>query len=394
MTSRTVDICIVSSGCLSSGPRVVKEADALASAGYAVHVIAAQNLAWQASWDEGLARGKKWSFSAVNLIGIKGKLLRFFYGNGALHRATRNVRAKLYIGHNLSALPIVAEVARAKAARYAFDAEDDHLGEIAGEHAGLARARFIEETEAKWLPGCAHVTAASEGIAKNLQARYGIPLPTAVHNVFPLSLRESTDGKKKDRRKDGVSFYWYSQTIGLDRGIQDALIAATGLRGEFEIHLRGTVDAATKAELLRIAQESGIGTRIFFHEQVPPGELLSRTMEHDVGLALEQAVSSNRLATVTNKIFFYFLGGLAVVATETPGQAGIIRQDPNSAKLYTQGDTGRLRAIFQNFIDDPRSLREAKAAALSAGTRLWNWERESEKLIALAARSVASPSKS
>src|SRR5438552_3085391 len=59
-------ICIVSSGCLSTGPRVEKEADALSQAGYDVRVLGCQLLPEQAQWDAAIAAEKRWSYEAID----------------------------------------------------------------------------------------------------------------------------------------------------------------------------------------------------------------------------------------------------------------------------------------------------------------------------------------
>jgi len=414
---KKLDICIVSSNCLSSGPRVVKEADALAAAGYSVHVVSVQTLFWMREWDQRLVAGKAWSSSSVrmyepSLATIRSKLITKAFGFSgramgcdSFHRSpfgeralsssfspllseTRKYTARLYIGHNLAALPVVSRVAILHNAKFAFDAEDDHLGELPDSERGSWLGLLVQTLERKYLPSCAYVSSASEGISINLSNRYGISLPTPVHNVFALSSRQAVDGQIKERGKSRLSIYWYSQTLGLNRGLQDLLTAATRLKGSFEIHLRGSSSPEVKSELLKLVPDSELRKNIFFHEQVHPDELLSRTVEHDVGMALEQPVSQNRMSTVTNKLFFYFLGGLAVVATDTPGQGAVIGRVKGSGELYPFGDVSRLAEILQRFHDDPQALTAAKEASRRAADSLWNWENESAALVELVRKTL------
>src|SRR2546429_488447 len=83
-----------------------------------------------------------------------------------------------------------------------------------------------------------------------------------------------------------LPLYWYSQTVGLDRGIQDAIRAAGLLQGKIQLHVRGTIALSVRCELESVARESGVAGQIHFHPQVAPRDLLSRAAEHDVGLAL------------------------------------------------------------------------------------------------------------
>jgi glycosyltransferase involved in cell wall biosynthesis len=294
-------------------------------------------------------------------------------------------RADLYIAHNLQALPAAAVLARAHGALLAFDSEDDHLGELLAD-APERQRRAIEAMQARWLPRCAYVTAPSDGIADLLAREHGIARPTVVHNVFPWAERAGLDGLRKDRRGAAVSLYWYSQTVGLDRGVQDVVRAAGLLRGDFELHLRGHAGAEVRDALGELARASGVASRVHFHEQVHPNELLSRSAEHDIGLALEQPVSRNRLETATNKIFFYLCAGLAVAATATPGQTRIVDQLDRAALSYPPGDHVALATGLQRWLDDPAALARAKTASLEAARTRWCWEIEREQLLACVRR--------
>lgn len=402
-------ICIVSSKSLSSGPRVEKEALALARAGYEVRALVCHALPWMSAWDAELAAatgircdaialhprdpfvqalrigGTLVQRSAALLTGLLGAqpVLAELASSEALAPLIGQGlrwRADLYIGHNLQALAAAALLARVHGAALAFDAEDDHVGELL-EGASERQRRVIDAVQARHLPRCAYVTAPSDGIADQLARDYGIARPMVVHNVFPWEARATIDGQRKDRRGAPVSLYWYSQTLGLDRGIQDAVRAAGLLRGDIELHLRGTASRDVRTALEQLARGAGVADRIYFHDQVHPSELLSRSAEHDIGFALEQPVSRNRLETVTNKIFFYLTAGLAVAATQTPGQARIVGALGEAALAYPPGDHVALARGLQRWLDDPSALQRAKAAALEAARTRWCWEIERERLL-------------
>lgn len=411
-------ICVVSSGCLSSGPRVVKEADALAEAGYAVHVVVCHTLPWMEAWDQELASGRGWSYEAVrwdantrraSAVGVlsagasrAARLLSDLLGGlpgpdelahsaatAPLLKAVLAQRADLYIAHNLAALPVARAASRLHRARLAFDAEDDHFGELNAPQQTSAEGQRVHALMDRHLPSCAYVSAASPAMGEALAARHGITPPVVVHNVFPWSEREGLDGLQKDRQGDALSLCWYSQSLGLDRGLQDLIAAAGRLKGDVQVHLRGDADADVRAELERLGAEAGVAGRLWFHGQVPPGELLSRCAEHDVGFALEQPVSDNRMRTVTNKLFFYLLAGLAVAATETTGQRAVLAEAPDVGFTYAPGDIEALTQGLQRWLDDPAALERAKTAALSAAERRFSWERERTTLVDAVRRALS-----
>lgn len=405
-------ISIVTPGSLSSNPRVVKEADALAAAGNRVRVVYMQDLEQHVVFDAKVTADRPWDSAAIRWTAEawRPRLLRYRTGvrQAICCRLARwgcfrepvaelaNARmyyemidavcrepADLIIAHYIPALSVGCRAARRMRVPLAFDAEDDHYGEFSAEEQGSLPARLVDYLQAKYLPHCAYVSTASEGIADALVERYRIESATPIHNVFAWSERARLDGATKDRRGPGLSLFWFSQVIGLNRGLQDVIRAAGLLRGDVQVHIRGTLRPDVKASLEELARQHSVRGRVFFHASVPPHELLSRTAEHDVGMAVEQPVSRNRLQTCTNKVFLYMLAGLAVAATDTPGQRRILQSTPEACFLYPPGDFQALAIQLQRYVDQPRLLQSAKQAALAAARDRWNWERESERLLEL-----------
>jgi glycosyltransferase involved in cell wall biosynthesis len=394
----------------------VKEADALHASGLSVRVVFTQSNGRERAFDEQLLADREWNWTTVRwdsggwrrirdrmsrrawtrwVIGVaRERIFRRIpqiawpHGNVAergegrffpeLASSAAESRADLYIGHYPAGLAAAAAAASRWNARLGYDAEDFHLGEEENPEAQRRRIEFIER---RYLPSCDYVTAASNGIASALTQKYGIAPPVAILNVFPWSDRFSLDGRRCEGRGTRLSLYWYSQTIGLDRGIQD-VIRASALLGESpEIHLRGDVAPSVRASLLELAASCGVAEHLFFHDQVPPTELLSRAAEHDVGLALEQGHTLNRAICTTNKLFFYLLAGLAVIGTDVPGQREILQQIAPAAALYRPGDVESLAAALSIWQRDRHLLEKAKRAALASAHDRWSWEVESAALI-------------
>ena len=404
------NVCLITSSPISYNPRALKEADALAAAGFNVRVVATQHEGWVARWDEVLMATRKWQLNVARWDhhSLGSKYLRFSSGlrqrlcKRLAKHATFKWRiaelaycrlyvrllklackepADLYIAHNPQALPVACRAAEKTGAAVAFDSEDYHIGEFpSDEQTGLV-FELLSYLETKYLPRCSYITAPSEAISQALARRYGVSQPISIHNVFAWGDRQGLDGKIKDRRGPALSLYWYSQVIGLNRGIQDCLRAAALLTMPVQIHLRGNVTGEVKAALLKLAGKCGVAERLYFQPIVHPDELLSRAAEHDVGLALEQPVNENKFLTVSNKLFLFFLAGLAVAVTDTTGQRGQMETCPAAGFLYPPGDYRALARELQKLLDEPELLRKRKAAALEAAQERWNWEIESQHLV-------------
>jgi len=407
MFESNIDICLVCPSYLSAMPRVVKEADALAGAGFTVVVIAVQgpNFA-QRKFDEELSERRAWRFETIRfstsaerlqwlVSGIRHRIAGVLpewcwqwttaaeYAEGRLFpellRAACAARARLYIGHLPDGIAAAALAARRNNAQVAFDADDFIAGQALSPRA-RHRADFLQR---RYIGQCAYVTAASAGIAEAVERAFLVPRPTVVYNTFEWQDRRSIDNAVLDRRDtNALSLYWYSQTVGLDRGLQDAIRAVAGVDGSIELHIRGHMSSAVRAQLIKLAADCAVTDRVFFHQAITPEELLSRAAEHDVGLALEPGHSPNNALASSNKMFVYMLAGLAIAATDVPGQASVLRSAPAAAVLYPPGDWQALANHLRRWCEDRTLLLEAKQASLHAARERWNWEREREKLLA------------
>jgi glycosyltransferase involved in cell wall biosynthesis len=408
-------VCIITPGYLASTPRVVKEADALAEAGFTVRVVhGAGALAAQREMDRDLAISKPWTAQPVDWSGSTrpGRRLRMLarlrnhlwrraplsllrhphraalaYGHivPELARLAAAAPADLYLGHYPDGLAAAARAADLHRARLGFDAEDLHGAESPEAGGPSRRDVLAARLLAAHLPRCAHVSASSVPIAAELARRYSPAAPVAaVHNAFPLSLRSSAPPPADERGGTAPSLYWFSQYIGPGRGLDHAVMALRRVQGPWRLHLRGDADPAYVARLRAL-----LGSRaddLVVHPYAPPGEMISRASAHDIGLALEEPVSLSRRLCATNKLFTYYLAGLAMLATDLPGQRSILSATPGAALLCPPGDIDALVALLERLLD-PSALRTARAAA-AAGALRWNWERESETLLASVAAAL------
>jgi len=400
-------ICLVTPGQPSTNPRLVKEADALDKAGYDVQVVASKYQEWADEADTAF-EDRNWSIhwlhygpmasrprdlwqrvrrraskELVEIFGARPGLTEraFHYTIPELTRATRGVPADLYIAHNLAALPAAYRAAQEHNAALGFDAEDFHRGELPDTPENALERRITADLEERYIPRCEYVTAASEGIGMAYADMLDIEPPTTILNVFPWSEREHNvpnaalatevpDGKR--------SLYWFSQTIGADRGLEDALRALPALPEDVILSLRGQWSPGYEETFRGQAEQLGVADRVRHLDLVPPDELVPRSAQHDVGLALEQPlVSTNRKICVTNKLFTYLLAGVPFVATDTPGQRPLVEDLSEVARLYAPGEV----EAFSEHVANLLAASELREKALRAARQRYCWEVEQSTFL-------------
>jgi len=396
-------ICLVTPGHLSTNPRLVKEADALAAAGYEVSVVSARFIHWADEADDEFS-SRPWRVRKVTFGPIAGRakrvaqslrrrvcllaykhfgrcaVLAFHPVIPALTRAACATSADLYIAHNLAALPAAFRAAKKHGAKLGFDAEDYHSGEFNVTPENALPLRLTREIERRYLPRCDYLTAASPGISKAYAEAYVVQEPTVILNVFPKA--EAPAGPTpKGTAQPSPSLYWFSQTIGSNRGLETVVEAISLSRSRPTFFLRGNPSPGYREQLTALAEKYGVGDRLGFLPPAPPGEMVRLAAEFDVGIASEPGHSLNNRLALSNKMFTYILAGIPTLASDTTAQSEMALKMAGAAFVCPQRDARGLAAKMDDLLLSPHALASARQAAWEYGQHRFNWEAEQRSLL-------------
>lgn len=391
-------MCIVTPGQIGSNPRVVKEADALHEAGCKVNVIATRILDLVEPRDQALMRRIPWGLERVDLrSSLRWKLRRAgqlcarraYAAMGLarsadaglsaltqpLRRAALATMADLYIAHYPAALPAAAAAARMHCVRYAYDAEDFHPGDWPDDPLYDIDRRLVRTIEGYYLPGCAYVTAASPGIAEAYTEAYGIGRPRVVLNTFPLrhAAPAPTPG---GTTQPGPSLYWFSQTIGPERGIECAVRAIGPARTQPHLYLRGTAAAGYASKLTDLARQAGAEGRVHLLPPDEPDRMEELATAFDAGLCSETGHTASRRLCLTNKLFSFLLAGIPPLLSDTPAHCRFAMEAGFTDLLYPRADPASLAQLLDRLLGDADRLAAARVQAWRLGQERYNWERE------------------
>jgi hypothetical protein len=271
---------------------------------------------------------------------------------------------------------------------FALDLEDFHTGEYAdGPPTRLANT-FTAAVERGVLKQATLLTAGSKGIADAYRERYGV-IAVPMNNSFPLPVV----APDVSVRGGPLRLYWFSQTIGPDRGLEGA-IAGIGSAGiDAILCLRGRESPGYLSALRQRASVVAPGLSIIDEPPGQPDEMVDLCRGFDIGLAVETDSILNRSICLSNKALTYILAGLAVVMTDTIGQHELGVDLGEGALLYRPGDTDGLAAGLLRWNHDRDSLARAKSAAWAAAQRRWNWDdpRESGQLVEAVRKAFGGP---
>ncbi len=401
-------ILVLTNGPLARNPRVVKEAAALGTAGYAVTVLTPRNHAPSEPFDVALSTGAPFTRVPLDLLPGFGtarwriflRLLRHRLSREAMSRfhwpslhalgpasfllhAARQHPADLTIVHNEVPHGVGLRLL-AQGRRVAADIEDWHSEDLlpgARRHRPIA---LLQANERALLHRAAYTTTTSDHLADALHARYGGRRPTVITNSFPLGPVGSPPPHRAPQ------LLWFSQTIGPGRGLEAFVAAWAATRAPGELTLLGE-DQPGFGAALRRQLPSSHRTRFHLAPLVAPDALPSVIARYDIGLALEPAAPANKDLTISNKILQYLNAGLAVVATPTAGQREVLAR-ASAAGIFidlTSPPTATAPQLDALLADPALPARRAAARALAESH--YCWEREAPRLLALVAGALAQP---
>ncbi|TDG35288.1 glycosyltransferase [Pedobacter changchengzhani] len=407
-------IVLITSGQPSLNPRLVKEADALVEAGYEVTLIYQYWNDWATIADETLIASKKWKairvggtpdtnrFSYWKLriiskianilsrkIGLKYHLAELSIGRCAmaLSRKACKISSDLYIAHNLAALPAAVNAAKRNKAKSGFDAEDLHRYEMSNKATDIhvKLKKFIEE---KYFPKVDYLTTSSPQIAAYYKKLFPKLIFNGILNVFPKQENLTI----KTSNNHAIKLVWFSQNVGLSRGLQDVFTALKKLQEfEIEFYILGYLSDVMKQKFEEITHHLQFNhpPKIFFQAPIHPDDVQNYLNQFDIGLATEPAFSINNDSALSNKIFTYIQAGLAVIASDTTAQSSLLEEYPNMGMIYKKNDPASLSKVIKTYLEDRTLLLAHQKQAKKYADEELNWEVEKLKFLNIVEQTLA-----
>jgi hypothetical protein len=378
---------------------MLKAADTLHEAGYAVRVISTAQTAWAIEADRRLHARRAWRWQSVPYdrvtaparwagtglrqrvaralaATIGGRRLRGFAYSRVHRELLQAILAdeqEFIYGGTSGALAAVAEASRRTGTPCALDFEDFHCGE----HSALDELAAAVMADA--VKQASFVTVGSAAIGRACQQRFGID-PITINNVFPLPAAPASTGHDRPLR-----LYWFSQTIGPGRGLEDVVHAVGSAGIPAELHLRGLAIATYVEVLSGLSRAVAPRLRLVFHEPGDPDNMVDACRGFDVGLALEPGRTLNNALALSNKALTYPLAGLALALTDTPGQRVLADDLGAQAVTYAPGRVADLAAGLLRWHEDRPALERARQASWNAAQERWRWDHPLERDTLLAA---------
>lgn len=295
-----------------------------------------------------------------------------------LVRVAVGTGADFFHAHAVPGLAVAALAARKTGRNYGFDAEDFHEEETT-EVERNARARsIVRQIIGAYLPGASVRTAASPLIAAAFNDRYGCSMTTILNSFdsVPDSVRKrSHHGFSQEHP---AKLYWFSQTIGPGRGLEQIVDTLGLVKTPVRLQLRGFAGERYRDELANRAKRAGV--TLDFLAPANPDDMVKLAAEADIGLSLEQREPGNRNLCLTNKVFVYIAAGIPQLLSDTDAQADLARAIGAAGLLVNLNDASATASSLDQLLSDPAKMRVARESSASAQGR-FGWPVEKAKLL-------------
>ena len=395
----TKKIVIITQSHLCRNPRVLKEALLLAKHGYQIEIVS--TFFNDALLAEDLALIKNSSIKLTPVVDIRTsstknlwlKIQRKLsvlliekikfetayalgYGINNYWQYLKNHPADLFICHQELATYIGVKLLN-KGKNIAFDFEDWYAKDLLPSAQKKRPLKILEKTERKALKAGNACWTTSQSLANELANYYNCQIPAVIFNVFP-----QPNIQKEEKTTQEFQLFWFSQTIGAGRGLEELIIGLKKTDRKFSLHLLGNVNKNYQNHLIKLAENQ---FEVHFYPIIGVDELPAFIAKFDLGLALELSHPESRNLTITNKFFQYLQSGLPILASDTKGQQEIMLQHQIGASIKITDPKWHEQLLF--IMDYPMHYHQLKQNVASAAAQ-YNWEVEQQKLLAIINRII------
>lgn len=290
--------------------------------------------------------------------------------------------ADLWHGMWAASLPALDRLRSTRGGRTIYDSRDVYMRSRGFERMGPFKAPFAW-LERRWAGRVDAVLTVNDAYAGLLAEQFGIVRPPVVRNT-PDRYARPDPRPDLIRRRLGLDpetrVVLYQGGLLSDRGIQQGMEAILQVP-DTVLAIMGFGPA--QAEIEALASSPRFRDRVRMLEPVSPDELLDWTASADVMLMAIQPTSVNHLYTTPQKLWEAIAAGTPVVATDLQGMAEIVRET-GCGVLVEATDPADIARGIREILDAPAEERTAmRERTWRAGQDRYNWEHESEALLAL-----------
>jgi glycosyltransferase involved in cell wall biosynthesis len=336
--------------------RVLREAETLRRAGFAVLVLGAASVQTPAGAD------RVGGVSVVRIRARGGRIGRTLVFNLRAAVACWRTRPDLVHANDYNTMWIALAAKLLCGSRVVYDSH-----ELWADRNGRPEWRpWLIAGEMLFVRAADTVITASPGYADALAGRYRVPRPAVIRNI-PVA-----PSAPAPPAEEACAIYvgGLMPGRGLECGIE-ALARVPGLH----MTLVGPGAAGYRARLLALAKRAGVADRLRLLPAVAPDQVLNAIRGASFGLMLIEPVCRSYELTLPNKLFEYAAAGVPMLAADLPVIGAVVREHGLGEAVATD-DVARVAEAVRRLLDPARNRELRRRVAAFAAANPWEAERD------------------
>ena len=388
MAQTSLNISMLVLGDALTDLRVLREATALAEAGFAVSIVDIQSektvTAEEYVSDVCLKHilmsnkfisTRRWSFLIAAQLFIRS-IFRLI-----------ETKADIYHAHDASALPACFIASLLCRKQLVFDAHELPLSERPLSEMSRSQCwlhKVLTVLLRCIVPYCAGLITVSPPIADEIRTRYHIRQVSLVRNTPKYQIVARSDRLHQYLGLDPKTrIALYQGVLHSERGLKQLISAAAFLEQDNVIIMMGNGPIEMISELTSLIAHKGVADHVKIIPAVPYEELLSWTISANIGLIIYPPnYSLNVQMCLPNKFFEYLMAGLPVLASQLDAVGEAIRTY-DVGQVVSSLEPAVVGAAINAMLADHNALARMQHNALEAAKQEFNWEKEKERLLHL-----------
>ncbi|HDY88155.1 MAG TPA: glycosyltransferase [bacterium] len=230
--------------------------------------------------------------------------------------------------------------------------------------------RIMLETEAEGIKKTDYVVTVNPLIAERLMEQYNLDKKPSVILNCPY-LCTDTEYLNIDMVHSPVRIIFHGKMQAY-RGLPKLLLA---LKHCENCVLTMSGYGPLKKSLELIAGKENISEKIIFTDRYKPEDSIKILGDHDIGIIPYEDIVLNNIYSSPNKLFEYAMAGLAVVASNLPFIAGVVKEN-NMGEILPGTDPESIAESLNTLISDHERLILYKKNARKAAVESFSWEKQ------------------
>lgn len=220
------------------------------------------------------------------------------------------------------------------------------------------------------------IITVSESIAQKLKQNYRIKNIEVIKNIPYYKFikhKKNLLRKELNIEEDKIILLYQGELIK-GRGLEKLIEVLQKLTANYVIVYIGKGNY--KNNLLKYANEKGVGNRVYFKEFIENQKLVDYTNSGDIGFCLIEKKSLSYYYCLPNKLFEFIQGELPIISSNFPDLENIVLKNNIGISVNPENITEiafAIEKIIRDKVVYSYNIKKCK--------KIYNWENESKKLL-------------